>query len=91
MNRDITPFSGGTPAFHLPLLCSLPLTLESPWHDDPQPVSDFFFFKYPSEGACPFEATDTLTIVVAMAVQLVLSLPDLVLESFHRVHCSTKA
>jgi hypothetical protein len=69
----------------------LPLSLEGPWGDDPQSISDFFFLKHPSKGVCSFEATDTLTIVVAAAVQLVLSLLDLVLESLHHVHRPTEA
>jgi hypothetical protein len=69
----------------------LPLLLEGPQGDDPQSVSDFFFLEYPSKGVCSFEATDTLTIVIAVAVQLVLSLPDFILKPLHRVHHPTEA
>ena len=76
------PPSAGTPTF-------LTLTLYHPWGDDPQSISGLLL-KYLPERVGTLKVMHTLAVVVPHAVQLVLTLPNLLEETVDLVHCPMK-
>ena len=62
------------------------LTLHHPGSDKPQSVSNLFLLEYLSQHVSSLEAMDALTVVIADAVQLVLLLLDLPLQTVDDVH-----
>ena len=71
------------PVLALPLLAP---TLYHPRCDQVQSIGYLLFLEYLLQHVSPFEATDTLTIVVPDAVQLVLPFTNLLLELLQRIH-----
>jgi hypothetical protein len=73
-NRDITPFSAGTPTFH------------DPRGNDHKSIADHFFLGNMREGMRSCQPSDRLTICIGETVKLVLFVVDFLLNPLNAVH-----
>ena len=65
--------------------------LNHPRGNQSQSVSDFLLLEYACQHLGPFETAYALSVIVPYAVELLLPLPNLSLESLQRVHRAPKA